>query len=53
MLPGLTLTNDDATATGLFLQLWNAAFPTRNNLPDGPLHNPDGTITIAFHQVWH
>lgn len=52
LLPDLTLTNLDATATDLFQQLWTAAFPTRPNLPAEPLHDPDGAITIAFHRVW-
>lgn len=51
--PDLTLTEDDATATELFKQLWTVAFPTRSNLPDEPLHDADGKITIAFHRVWH
>lgn len=49
--PNLLLTVK-GNATAEFRALWGAAFPTRDDLPEGPLHHPDGTITIAFHRVF-
>lgn len=42
----------DGTATASFRAWWNAAFPTRNPLPDDPVTNPDGTGSAAFWKVF-
>lgn len=49
--PALTLTVG-GVASLAFSSLWNAAFPTRKALPDGPLHTPDGKPTKAFLDAW-
>lgn len=42
---------DQGEATEYFTAWWNAAFPTRNNLPD-QIATPDGVGTLDFWRVF-